>query len=157
MYSNGIPTGETYSGPQELEQRPNSEVIPEQPRVNKRRKFSDREKLRVLDEIDGLPDGEIGTYLRKNGLYSSHVSAWAKLRKAGKLGDSEARSRGRKKSEPPAQLEQQVTLLQKELDIAREQLRQATLILEIQKKVLSLSAEPAPSSLKASCARRLTF
>ncbi|MGL5829110.1 MAG: hypothetical protein ACRC0L_06020 [Angustibacter sp.] len=53
----------------------------------KRRTFSPGFKLRVLAEFDALTGyGERGAYLRREGLYASHVNAWRKARAAGSLG-----------------------------------------------------------------------
>ena len=51
------------------EQQPQTEVTPKA----KRRRFSARYKLRVLEEANGCTrPGEIGALLRREGLYSSH-------------------------------------------------------------------------------------
>jgi transposase len=52
----------------------------------KRRTFSPGFKLRVLAEFDALTGwGERGAYLRREGLYASHVNAWRKARDGGSL------------------------------------------------------------------------
>ena len=48
--------------------------VPEQP---KRRRFSAAYKARVLAEADACSErGQIGSLLRREGLYSSHLTAW---------------------------------------------------------------------------------
>ena len=43
----------------------------------KRRRFSDAYKLRILDEADRCTKpGQLGLILRREGLYSSHISVW---------------------------------------------------------------------------------
>src|SRR3989304_5252469 len=55
--------------------------VPEQP---KRRRFSAAYKARVLAEADACSErGQIGSLLRREGLYSSHLSAWRKQRDQG--------------------------------------------------------------------------
>ncbi len=46
----------------------------------KRRTFSAAEKLAYLDAYDALPKGSVerGAFLRREGLYSSHLSEWRK-------------------------------------------------------------------------------
>ncbi len=50
---------------------------PEVPEKKRRRKFTAKYKLRVLDDADACNDpGEIGALLRQEGLYSSHLTTW---------------------------------------------------------------------------------
>jgi transposase-like protein len=50
----------------------------------KRRTFSAAYKARIVGEYDQLATGrERGALLRREGLYSSHISEWRKLRDAG--------------------------------------------------------------------------
>ena len=61
-----------------------------------RRRFTAAYKLAVLREADGLSgSGEIGALLRREGLYSSHLSTWRAQREAGVL-EALARPRGRR-------------------------------------------------------------
>lgn len=47
-----------------------------------RRTFSDREKLRILDAADRCTQpGELGLLLRREGLYSSHLTSWRRWRR----------------------------------------------------------------------------
>ena len=42
-----------------------------------RRRFSDRDKLRILEAADRCSrPGEMGILLRREGIYSSHVATW---------------------------------------------------------------------------------
>ena len=53
-----------------------------------RRRFTAAEKLRVLREADRCTrPGELGALLRREGLYSSHLSAWRAARKRGELAE----------------------------------------------------------------------
>ena len=54
--------------------RPDPEV-PEKPR---RRRFSAEYKLQILREAEVCGEGELGALLRREGLYSSHLSVWQK-------------------------------------------------------------------------------
>ncbi len=145
MHINGSPAG---SGPGQFV-HPDPEV-PASPKKAKRRQFTTRFKLRVLEETDRLADGEIGAYLRKNGLYWSYLSDWRRLRETGALSGSAAKPRGRKKAAPD-QAAREVAALRKELDKTQERLRKANLILEVQKKVLLLCEDKLQSNSSASC------
>jgi len=61
-----------------------------------RRRFSAEYKLRILREAEacGSP-GEIGALVRREGLYSAHLSKWRQQRDAGAL-EALGRPRGRK-------------------------------------------------------------
>src|SRR6266852_6093860 len=61
-----------------------------------RRRFSAEYKLRILREVEACSrPGEIGALLRREGLYSGHLSKWRRQRDAGAL-EALARPRGRK-------------------------------------------------------------
>ena len=71
----------------------------------RRRVFSAEYKLSVLAEYDAAPDGEKGSILRREGLYSSHVTEWRKARVAGSLRALESRSRQAKRHPAEVELE----------------------------------------------------
>jgi len=49
-----------------------------------RRNFSDEEKERILTEADACTErGQLGELLRREGIYSSHLSTWRQQRGAG--------------------------------------------------------------------------
>ena len=51
-----------------------------------RRRFTSEYKLRILREVDGLSrPGDVGALLRREGLYSSHLSTWRRQRDQGAL------------------------------------------------------------------------
>jgi transposase len=71
---------------------PDPELV-ERPR---RRRFSAEYKLGILREGDGCQrPGEVGALLRREGLYTSHLTYWRKQRDAGALKEL-GRPRGRK-------------------------------------------------------------
>ena len=121
----------------------------------KRRRLSAGYKQRVLDETERLSEGEIGAYLRKNGLYWSSLVTWRRQQKAGVLSETQSIPRGRKKAEidhsGPGE-----AALRKQVQGLEESLRRANLILEVQKKVLSLCAEleGESNSSRVSCSKR---
>lgn len=96
-----------------------------------RRIFSADYKRRILEEADECKqNGEVGALLRREGLYSSHLTNWRRQRKARELAALEPQKRGRKKDEQAAEL----ALLRRENERLRKQLGQAELIISAQKK-----------------------
>lgn len=107
----------------------NSEVTP--PANRKKRYLTAAYKLRVLEEIDDLPYGQIGAYLRREGLYSSQIAQWRKQREAGKLAGLEPQKRGPKVDEQAQRLAE----LERENEQLRSKLAQAEVIIAVQKKL----------------------
>jgi len=115
-------------------QPPQTEVIPKA----KRRRFSAQYKLRILDEYErATRPGERGALLRREGLYSSNLTAWRRQRDQGQIGALSPKKRGPKPS-PDAALIREVTRLQKENERLERKLKQAELIIDVQKKVSAL-------------------
>ena len=107
---------------------PKTEVTPRA----ERRRYPAEYKLRILDEIDqATQPGEVGSILRREGLYSQLVSKWRAQRAQGGLAGLEVRSRGPKPNPVGNELEE----LRRENERLRKQLRRAELIIDIQKKV----------------------
>ena len=67
-----------------------------------RRKFSNRQKLRILEEADAIPPGELLAYLKPKGLAHSHLRYWRQLREAGKL--PEVKPKVYRKREPSTEV-----------------------------------------------------
>src|SRR4051812_24042745 len=53
---------------------------PEEPAWAKRRTFTARYKQEILTAYDAAADGEKGVLLRREGLYSSHIVDWRRVR-----------------------------------------------------------------------------
>ncbi|MDP7114431.1 MAG: transposase [Myxococcota bacterium] len=115
-----------------LGERPDPEV-PARPR---RRRFSAEYKLRVLEELDRAEPGEQGAILRREGLYSSHLTEWRRARRRGALGSLGVK-RG-PKPKPDGGQAKRIAKLERELARTKEELRRAHLILEVQGKVAGL-------------------
>ncbi len=112
----------------DLIQAPDPEVKPQ----GKRRRFTRAYKLRILAEAERSTEpGAIGALLRREGLYSSHLTTWRRQREAGELTTGAAKSRGRK----PDKQAQELARLQQENERLRVQLEQAELIISAQKKL----------------------
>ena len=103
-----------------------------------RRTFTAEYKLRILEEADRCSEpGEVGRILRREGLYSSHLTAWRKARIEGSLRGLAPKRRGRKpvRRNP---LEKRVNELEAEVARLNKQLATAETILEVQGKVAGL-------------------
>ncbi len=110
---------------------PDPEVVPRA----KRRSFTAAYKRRILQEADGCHQpGQIGALLRREGLYSSHLSKWRQQRKAGELQSLSGKKRGRNPKLSAA--EKEMTTLRQENVRLQTQLEQAKLITMAQKKLL---------------------
>jgi len=110
----------------------------------KRRRFSAEEKLRILKEADACTKpGEQGALLRREGLYSSHLTEWRRARERGELDALAPRKRGRK---PAAvnPLERKVTELSRALEKAEARAKRAEALVELQKKISELLGIPLP-------------
>ena len=110
----------------------------------KRRRFSAAYKRRILDEADKGGPGAIAGLLRREGLYSSHLTTWRKQREAGEIAGLEPRKRG-KKPVPKNPLAGEVQRLARENRRLQKRLRQAEIIIDVQKKlcdVLGLTVPP---------------
>lgn len=102
----------------------------------KRRTFSDEYKMCILDEVDACTEhGAIGALLRREGLYSSHISTWRQQREQGVLG---TRKRGRKPDPQAAE----IARLQRENERLRSRLERAEHIIDVQKKLAHLLGTP---------------
>ena len=102
-----------------------------------RRRFTVEYKSAVVQEAEGCRSvGEVGALLRREGLYSSHLTAWRKLYRAGARRALSTR-RGPKAAPraTPA-----LAALQRENARLQDELAQCALVIEIQKKVSSLLA-----------------
>lgn len=111
------------------DQRPDPEV-PAKPR---RRRHTAEYKRRILTELDACDPGQQSAVIRREGLYSSHVSNWRRQRKDGELGAAAALGRP-----PKDPLRVEVDRLERENERLREKLRKADLIIEVQKKIALL-------------------
>jgi transposase len=113
-------------------QAPEPEVRPRA----KRRQFSAEYKLRILEEADTCTKrGQIGALLRREGLYSSHLSKWRQQRALGQLEGLSPKKRGRKAPDPT---EVELARLRQENERLRSRLEQAEIIIEVQKKLSQL-------------------
>jgi transposase-like protein len=111
-----------------------------------RRKFTAEYKLGIVEEADRVTDpGAIGALLRREGLYSSHLVEWRRLRDAGALG-ALSKKRGRKPTRNP--LAEENGKLKAELARVNQKLQQAEIIIDVQKKVSALLGISLPEAAR---------
>lgn len=113
----------------------------------RRRQFTAAYKLRILREADAATaiKGGLAVLLRREGLYSSHLTKWREQREAGALGALAPKKRGRKPSETRP-LAKRVAQLEAQNRRLATKLRHAELIIEAQKKLAALLATPPEGS-----------
>ena len=115
-----------------------------------RRRFTAEYKLRVLREADrSTGPGQLGALLRREGLYSSHLTTWRKQREAGTLSGLAPKRRGRK-ANPDAALIAENQRLKRETQRLAAKLRQAETIIEVQKKLSEILGIPLPAESNGS-------
>jgi transposase len=101
----------------------------------KRRKFTAKYKLEILEQADACTQaGEIGELLRREGLYTSHLTYWRKQRRDGALREL-GQSRGRK---PADRRDQEIAELRGRVERAEAELQKARKVIEIQGNVSAL-------------------
>lgn len=97
--------------------------------TGKRRQFSKAYKRRILAEAEASQYGERGALLRREGLYSSNLSAWRRELATGKLTGNKKQQKREKK---------EVERLQKENARLQKELKKAEAIIAAQKKLAEL-------------------
>ena len=120
--------------------RPARDGVPDPELVEraKRRRFTAEYKLRILRQAEACTrPGEIGELLRREGLYTSHLTAWRKQRKDGALKEL-GKPRGGK---PADNRDAQIAALTRRADRAEAELAKARRVIEIQGNVSALLEE----------------
>lgn len=117
-----------------------------------RRAFTAEFKQKVLREVDAArasgESGAVGAVLRKNGVYSSHVTQWERQRAAGSLAP---KKRGRKPSR--STLTDEVERLQRKVARLEADLKKAETVIDVQKKLAALLGETLPVPTEEDFAR----
>ena len=114
---------------------PDPEVRPKA----KHRQFTAEYKKRILDEADACTTPtQRGALVRREGLYSSHLTSWRRQRAHGILDGLAPKKRGVK----PDPLALENAQLRREIEQLQEQLHRAETIIDVQKKVSQLLGRP---------------
>jgi transposase len=117
---------------------PGAAPDPELAERPKRRVFTAEYKLRIVQEADRRTrPGETGALLRREGLYTSHLSTWRKQRDQGALAALK-QPRGRPK---PSPLQIENAKLRQRAERAEAELAKARRVIEVQGNVSALLGE----------------
>lgn len=114
---------------------PDAEVTP-----GGRRRFSAGYKQRIVAEAERCGPGGVGALLRREGLYSSHLTKWRR-----EFADGAPGGRGKRAAagDELRAARQQLAKAERENRRLRHRLEQAETIITVQKKLCSLlQAEP---------------
>jgi transposase len=119
---------------------------PEVAATAKRRQFSSSEKRRILAAAERCTAiGEIGALLRREGIYSSHLTTWRKQRAATERAALAPQKRGRKADPAIAEARREAVLTRENARL-RHQLAQAHTIIDVQKKLCTLLGLPTDNT-----------
>jgi transposase len=125
-WSGAAPAG--VAGPERV---PDPELVEQA----KRRSFTAEYKARILAEADACTrPGEVGELLRREGLYTSHLTYWRKQRKDGALREL-SKPRGRK---PADRRDREIVELTRRAERAEAELVKARKVIEIQGNLSAL-------------------
>ena len=107
----------------------------------KRRRFTAQYKRDILVEADACSKpGELGALLRREGLYSSHLTKWRQARHSGELAALEPKKRGRKAKKIDPR-DAKIAQLENQLAMERARRERAEALVEIQKKLAAMLGE----------------
>jgi transposase len=111
-----------------------------------RRRFSAEYKLKILREAEACTQpGEIGTLLRREGLYSSNLATWRAQRGRGELAGLTPKRRG-PAPKPKNLLAAKVAALEREVARQKARAERAEALVELQKKVAELLGTARPQN-----------
>ena len=111
-----------------------------------RRRFPAQYKLRILREAEKCTrPGELGALLRREGLYSSHLTAWRAARERGELQGLSAKKRG-PKPRPPDARDKRIVELEREVKRLRARAERAEALVEVQKKLSEILGIELPTT-----------
>jgi transposase len=110
----------------------------------KRRRFNAEFKRRILQEAEACDRGELGALLRREGLYSSHLTEWRRARDAGELAGLTPRKRA-PKVQAPDPLAAKVAEQQKQIARLEAENAKLQIICDVQKKLSQLLGLTIPT------------
>jgi len=111
-----------------------------------RRRFTAEYKLQVLREADQCAGvGEVGALLRREGLYSSHLTTWRRQREHGALVALAPKKRGRAAA-AVSPLARRVAELERDKARVERRLKQAEAIIDAQKKLAEILGLSLPAT-----------
>jgi transposase len=109
-----------------------------------RRRFTVEYKRQIVREADACKTpGAIGALLRREGLYSSHLTTWRTARERGELaGAPKKRGPARRVADPR---DKQIIVLERERTRWQKRAERAEALVELQKQVAALLGTPLAS------------
>jgi len=129
-----FPSGAPAAGPPVTTMGSETEVVAKA----QRRRFTAEYKRQVVREADlCTTSGAIGVLLRREGLYSSHLTNWRSARDRGELEGLAPKQRGPKAVAPDPR-DKRLVEQERELGKWRKRAERAEALVEIQKKVAAL-------------------
>ena len=112
----------------------------------KRRTFTAEYKRRIVKEADACKaPGEVGALLRREGLYSSHLTTWRAARDRGELAPGAATKKRGPQAAAPDPRDKRIAEMERQIAKLTTRAERAEAIAEIQKKVAALLGRPFPS------------
>lgn len=130
-------------------------AAPASPEKPRRRTFTAEYKRRIVREADAAlasgNEGAVGELLRREGLYSSHLTSWRRERDAGELAGLTPRKRGRKPSRNV--LADENERLRRQIARLESDLKKAETVIDVQKKLAALLGETLPTPTEEDFAR----
>ena len=125
----------------EVDRRPSAEVRP----PAKRRRFTAQYKQRILREAATFRErGELGALLRREGLYSSHLSKWTQQAAAGARSGLTPKKRGRRPV-PADPRDGHIAALERANTALTRRAERAEALVEVQKKLSELLGIALPT------------
>jgi transposase len=111
----------------------------------RRRLFTLEYKRKIVKEADACKaPGEIGALLRREGLYSSHLTTWRAARVRGELAPGAAAKKRGPQATAPDPRDKRIAELERQVEKVTKRAERAEAIAEIQKKVGALLGWPLP-------------
>lgn len=110
-----------------------------------RRIFTAEYKRRILKEADACSTpGAVGALLRREGLYSSHLTVWRRARARGEVAALAPKKRGRKPTPVDPRI-RRIAELEREVARLAARAERAEALVELQKKLAALLGPPPAS------------
>ena len=120
--------------------------VTEVPEKARRRTFTVGYKLQIVKEAEACKPGDLGALLRREGLYSSHLTTWRQARDRGELAPgAKARRRGPTTTTAPDPRDKRIAELERQNAKLTTRAERAEAIAVILKKFASLLGSQFPS------------
>ena len=120
--------------------------VTEVPEKARRRTYTVEYKLKIVKEAESCKGpGDIGALLRREGLYSSHLTTWRQARDRGELAPGTKAKRRGPRTTGPDPRDKRIAELERQNAKLTTRAERAEAIAEIQKKVAALLGRPFPS------------